>query len=473
MEDQKIINFLNDSIYNLDKNLSSYSQIFDNRDMYYELRGHIDDFLNGYVENRFITLAGLRGVGKTTILFQIYNYLINDKKIPKEQVLYLSADDLNSFLGIDIYETINIFLENFHNTRPYGLDKEIFILIDEAHFDKKWSLAGKVFYDKSMKIFFIFTGSSALNFEVNVDAVRRIKKERIFPLSFQEYNKLKNKIPYVLNYKKTINDLIFKNEGIEIAKKLENEMIMDSFNHNIDIKEQWNNYLLVGGFPFGLSLNKKDVYERTFDFVNRIMFKDVLSLNSFNGKTISVISQIITYIALQNPEGTSADKLSGILSKPKKTIQDILNTLEKTHLFFSVKPYGGLKQIKKPWEYYFLSPSIMAALRYRFGNFNQRDNSFLGVLAETYVASYLFKVKEEENYYFNLYYDPRKNGVDFLLDTWDNIIPVEVVYGKKDKKQIKLAINHYKSPYGIIISNTTSKIHQEDNIIYIPLSSLP
>jgi predicted AAA+ superfamily ATPase len=73
----------------------------------------------------------------------------------------------------------------------------------------------------------------------------------------------------------------------------------------------------------------------------------------------------------------------------------------------------------------------------------------------------------------NLFYDPMKNGVDFLTDTGDNTIPLEVSIGKKNKKQITKAINHYKSDHGIIISNTTARIKKEDNIIYIPLMSIP
>lgn len=69
-----------------------------------------------------------------------------------------------------------------------------------------------------------------------------------------------------------------------------------------------------------------------------------------------------------------------------------------------------------------------------------------------------------------IFYDPRKNGVDFLLQISDEgIIPVEVGFGKKDKSQIKKAITGYKSKYGIVISNKTSKIKKEGKVIFIPL----
>ncbi|MBW4258392.1 hypothetical protein [Methanobacterium sp. MZ-A1] len=40
----------------------------------------------------------------------------------------------------------------------------------------------------------------------------------------------------------------------------------------------------------------------------------------------------------------------------------------------------------------------------------------------------------------------------------DGIIPVEVSFGEKTKTQITRTITRYKSEYGIVISNKTSKI---------------
>jgi predicted AAA+ superfamily ATPase len=153
----------------------------EHRYIFYELKSIIDDFLNGYVENRFLTLSGLRGLGKTTVVFQIYDYLLNEKKIPQERILYVSNEELN-FLGNNLYELIDMFIREIHESAPVFLKSKLFIFVDEAHYDKNWSLIGKIFYDKTPNIFFIFTGSSALSLDINVDAVRRIKREIVFPL---------------------------------------------------------------------------------------------------------------------------------------------------------------------------------------------------------------------------------------------------------------------------------------------------
>ncbi|KZX12140.1 ATP-binding protein [Methanobrevibacter curvatus] len=476
--DQEILNnFISEKLSEtqslLEENLFINNTPIEHRDIYYGLITHINNFLKGYKENRFITLTGLRGLGKTTVLFQLYEYLTIEKNISKNNVLYLPTDELVNYAGADLYEAINTFIMNEHYTSPVFLDKELFILIDEAQYDKKWSLAGKIIHDKSKKIFLIFTGSSALNFEMNVDAVRRIKKESIFPMNFQEYNFLKNNIISPKNYDFSLYDLIFNNGNLNKAIKKEKEMKNSLLNLNNPLNTEWEKFLLWGDFPFSLQMNKEEVYNRIFAMINKIIEKDVLNLKSFNSNMSSTISQIITYIALQDPGGTSDKKLATILSKSQKSIREILNILEKTHLLFAVRPYGsGGKQLRKPWKYYFLSPAINIAIRYKMGGLRINERKYLGILVENFVASYFFKYKQNNNPFLNIYYDPGKNGVDFLLETINGIIPVEVSIGKKDKKQISQAIKRYKSKQGIIISNTTSSIKKEEDIIYIPLHSL-
>lgn len=52
-----------------------------------------------------------------------------------------------------------------------------------------------------------------------------------------------------------------------------------------------------------------------------------------------------------------------------------------------------------------------------------------------------------------------------------DIIPIGVGIGAKNAKQVKKAISRYNSDYGIIVSNRSSRIQKEDNIISIPIST--
>ena len=60
-------------------------------------------------------------------------------------------------------------------------------MVDEAQFDYNWVVSAKNIYDSSNNIFMIFTGSSALNLEYNVDSARRLLKRNINSLTYSEY----------------------------------------------------------------------------------------------------------------------------------------------------------------------------------------------------------------------------------------------------------------------------------------------
>ena len=56
-----------------------YRYILNKRSDYDNVIIYIDNFLKGENINRFLVLPGLRDVGKTTILFQVYEYLQKKK----------------------------------------------------------------------------------------------------------------------------------------------------------------------------------------------------------------------------------------------------------------------------------------------------------------------------------------------------------------------------------------------------------
>ena len=446
------------------------------RKSYYIIERYVNDFLSGYKENRFIIMPGLRGIGKTTILFQLYDYLINEKGIDQNRVLYLSVDELNAYFEVKLIDAIDIFIKEIHQSLPVNLDRELFILVDESHYDKNWSLVGKILFDNSEKIFTIFTGSSALNLEMNADAARRAKKEAIYPLDFSEYLILKHGIHPPSQTSEFLMDLIFKGdrESVDQMIKVENELMKITLKLEKSLEKEWEDYLCFGGFPFGPYMDMLEIYERTFNVIEKIIQKDVFLLKSFKSETISTIFNIILFLALQKPGATSHSKLAKSLGVSSSTIKTILNVLEKTHLIFNVMPYGSAgKVVRKSWKYYFLTPSLKAAINFKFGKYTPpSDRNFLGVLAENLVASQFFKMKQITHMPLGIFYSAEKKGVDFLLKDIDGeVIPVEVGIGDKNPSQIKRAINKYGSKHGILVSNARNKVMKEDDVIYVPLTT--
>ena len=467
-------NQINEIPQTLNEDLSYRNKKFNHRSDFNGITDIIDDFIDGYNIDRCIVMPGIRGVGKTTILFQIYDYLFNTKKINPANILYLSCDHLSTVISpCDILETVKYYIKEFHNSTLRTLNNEIFILIDESHFDKNWSLAAKILHDNNKKIFSVFTGSSAIKLEYKKEAGRRLTSQAIYPLNFSQYLKLKHDYD-VGNMSGALFDMIFTSE-IDNACTLEEKINRDLLNLKSYNNNEWDNYFKLYGLPLTLhDRNPRRAYNKIFRSVETIITQDLTTIKNITSNTANQSLRVLKFLAEKKPGDVSQNTLSDIIKASNSTVSLILRLLEKTQLIFHYEPYVGPNgKSKKSWQYYFASPSIRHAINYRFGVSSIKKEEYEGILLENYVASSLFNVMNNENYFkFDTFFQLGKKSVDFILKrNFDEVIPIEVGLGKKNKRQIKRAMNKYNSSHGIIISSTTNTIEKHDDVIYIPIKT--
>ena len=454
----------------IDKSISSRDNIkFNKRGDYYKLQLRVDDFINRENERRFFVLPGLRGVGKTILLLQIYEYLLKERDVNPMNILYISCETINFAGKVDIREIIETYLEIFHNTSPQFLEEDVFILIDEAHYDENWAMAGKVMYDQSRHIFMIFTGSSSLHLSYNADAARRLLTMNVLPLNYAEHLKLK--YDFYTDISKDLNDLIFRGE-VESAQEKEFRLQNDLIGVKNYTLNDWDNYFKYGSFPF--TLNEKypsDIVSSLWSNIHRIIMEDMVNMFNINKNTQNLVYRILTFLANQKPGEISQNKLAANLNCSSSTVNSILNILEQTQLLFHCEAYGGVgKRVKKSWKYYLATPSVKNCINETFGNTIRDRKDYEGVLLENLVATGLYNLAYTGDFpLFDIYYDGKKGGVDFIIQKYfQKPIPIEVGIGEKGNRQIKGAIDRLDAEYGIVISNKTSKIEKEDNVIYLP-----
>ena len=124
---------------------------------------------------------------------------------------------------------------------------------------------------------------------------------------------------------------------------------------------------------------------------------------------------MLTYLALKKPGELSNVNLAKNIGISSSRVNSILKVLEQTHLIFHVNPYGEAgKTVRKPWKYYFLTPSIGAAINSKIGRYSPYDTNYLGVLSENLVASIFFKMNYLYKRPYGMFYIPHKNHADFL-----------------------------------------------------------
>ena len=143
---------------------------------------------------------------------------------------------------------LNVFLSYFHKSSIRTVDKKIFLLVDEAQFDYNWVVSAKNIYDSSNNIFMIFTGSSALNLEYNVDSARRLLKRNINSLTYSEYLTLKYGFDGS-NLSKALYEAIFKG-NVENAIKYEREIIPELYNIENYVETDLNDFIHLVVFLF-------------------------------------------------------------------------------------------------------------------------------------------------------------------------------------------------------------------------------
>jgi len=164
--DEAMLTFINNEMtrvpQTLNNKLTRKEKRFQCRKEFYKIKEFVDDFLEEDSLNRYLLLPGLRGVGKTTIIFQLYEYLIKEKNINQNQILYLSCEKLNEYFEFKILDVIETFLKYHHNSTISSLDTKILLFIDEAQYAPELFRAIKRIADSdNAKGKFFLTGSQS------------------------------------------------------------------------------------------------------------------------------------------------------------------------------------------------------------------------------------------------------------------------------------------------------------------------
>src|SRR3989344_3733842 len=191
----------------LDQFVRAGKWFYPRRHVFVRIDKYLTDFLSGKRESRWVIIPGLRGVGKTTLLAQLFFKFKNSKEIKDKNLLYISVDDIIT-AGFSLAEALEgyeiVLGKNFE-----GLKDPVFLFIDEVQQDSQWAAVLKGMYDKAHNVFVVCTGSSAVQLQTNADVARRGIFEKLYPLSFVEYEMLKNNFFPDPRLKQSIKDAIY------------------------------------------------------------------------------------------------------------------------------------------------------------------------------------------------------------------------------------------------------------------------
>lgn len=261
----------------------------------------------------FITsIVGARRVGKTYLLFNLINKLKD-----RQEALYIDFD-LPAFLdfdGEDLKKIINLHLQLFGKLK--------YVFFDEIQNLNNWERGLKEIYEEKQYFIFI-TGSSSklLSRELATELRGRTISYTLFPLSFNEFIKLKG----------------FLGNRKMISTKTKNKLIF-----------LFNQYLEIGGYP-QIILEKSLKEQIVKDYKELVLFRDLVE--RYRLKNLFVVKRFFEYLISAFAKEISIDKFYNYLKSQnialsKKTLYNYLDYFESSLFFHLLRSHRARERLKK------------------------------------------------------------------------------------------------------------------------------
>lgn len=437
---------------------------FKPREVYEEIKETAHSYFTTGKAVRMIGLAGLRGTGKTTLLWQVADFIYKNHTT---NIYFFHIGNLRRY-NVGIKELHEGFQTYIAKSKLWSYKEKIVLLFDEIHEDPNWARDLKILYDEFRIAFAVATGSSALLLQSTADLVTRMLIQHVFPLNFREYLLLTDTVTY------KIPDLRGKLENIFLRSKSVKELLIN-FNK---LKPKLDNYLnklnniencifdyivYYNIIRLLIADNKLQINSLANDLIRRVIYEDIPKLSDDFANPLNA-EKILRRLAASDE--VNIQSLSQSIGISRNNINANLEVLVKAELLNVLYPYGGIdSKINKAQKYYFMSPSIRKVILTPLIG-TEVDKDLYAKMLEDIVVLYLKRIFKQESIVSFSSEKGQKNP-DLIIETIDKPILLEIGINKKTTKQISNSRIKYK--YGIIVNAKIENVEIVDNVAIIPL----
>lgn len=406
-------------------------------------------------------IKGPRQSGKTTLLRILKDYLIGEKGVAFENIVFLTLEDR------EVLEKFSRNPKEF--VRSLVLHKQnerFYFLIDEFQYLQDGGQKLKLLYDLFENIKFIITGSSSLELTGKTAKflVGRMFSFYLYQLSFEEFISVKSS---QLNNVYQENSRLIKEfilEGKDFSCPQE-----DIFGG--DFERYFEEYSLFGGYPEVIKTDDietkrlilKNIYDTyvSKDIIELLKITDISKFRTILELLANQIGCLINYNSLTTDSGSYFNQ-----------IKHYLSVLEETFIIGQLRPFFTNKttELKKNPKAYFIDPGLRNYLLNNFNEFSLRPDK--GGIVENIVFTQL-KIKEFDplKYWRTL----SKAEVDFIIEIGGELVPIEVKYSYFKRPQITRSFRNFILQYQpqkaiVLTKNFWGNLNFEKTIIkFIPV----
>lgn len=367
-----------------------------------------------------ISISGLRRTGKTTILNQLINHLLDNRFAPSRILYFQFSDTYSDLTGI-----LELFFSRY-NDAQIGKDS-FYIFLDELQYVDNWQSILKNYIDRNKKIRFIITGSASIYFrsKTRESLAGRILDFRLEPLSFGEMIRLQEGRAEKYN----LLDLMKGRYSDPTA--ILKEII---FERQTFVK-LLNKYLLFGEYPALLPYLDDYEYCRKYlldGIIDKILTQDI---RLFEVEKQEEIYSLFKICCSNTAQMINLKNLASETGLSYPTIKKYLSVLKKTYLIDTAKNRlrSVRAQMKSLDKVFLTSVNLLTSMLAITDPLNPPYLDFKGHIIESFVYN---SVKRLGNVF---YFHKSGKEVDLVIESGSRLIPIEV---KSSSHVKKTDLNH-------------------------------
>jgi predicted AAA+ superfamily ATPase len=315
---------------------------------------------------RAVVLMGPRRVGKTVMIHQAIQRLI-DEGIPPKAICYFSVDH-PIFNGLSLDKLLECY------GLATGMDyrsSQVYAFFDEIQYMREWEQYLKSLVDTYPNVKTLASGSAAaaLRLKSEESGAGRFTDFLLPPLTFYEYL-----------------DLLGKTELFKSSPDDRGFIAIDI----VEVNRQFIDYLNVGGYPevvFSREIQSDPGRYIKNDIIDKVLLRDLPSLYGISD--IQELNSLFTTLAFNTANEVSLEELSKNSGVAKNTIKRYIEYLEAAFLIKLVHRVDrNAKKFRRAnfFKVYLANPSMRAAL---FAPIDANDER-IGALVETAIFSQWF-----------------------------------------------------------------------------------
>lgn len=282
-----------------------------------------------FVDTPFVKiLTGVRRCGKSTILKMIQKKLKEEYHITDEQILSYRFDSMKyeDMTSKELYQELKTKILN---------TKKTYLFLDEIQEINGWEkVVNTLASDYDVDIYITGSNSRMMSSEISTYLTGRYVTFYIYTLSFDEY----------LTFKKSYSTIY-------------------------NIKQEFNQYVRLGGFPAThlQEYSQDEVYTIVRDIYNSTIFSDIVRRNQV--KKIDQLERVVKYTFNNVGNTFSAKSISNYLKSEQRkidneTVYSYLEKLQKAYILHRCSRYDlqGKSILKTQEKFYLADISLRYAV---------------------------------------------------------------------------------------------------------------